>query len=570
MKVKNIVGLRTKEQPVEAQTANHILMVRGGYIKNVASGIFSMYAPMARVVRKIEAILREEMDAIGGQEVIFPVVMPKALWDESGRYDAVGQELLRFQDRSGSMNVLGMTHEEAAVHLTRDAASSYQDYPFMIYQIQTKFRDEARARGGLMRVKEFTMKDGYSYHTKQEDLDEYYNECLEAYKRIYKRAGLPDVAVVKADSGMMGGAVSHEFMYLTPIGEDRLAVCKCGYASNLEIAESIVEKSIYNEETLEKIHTPNVKTIEELSKSLGLLEAQFMKAVVFKQETDDTAVVAFVRGDLEISETKLRNHLGSNVTVLDNPKGLIAGFIGAVGLEGVKCVFDRSLEGGVGFIGGANEADYHVKGISMARDLLKAEFVDLAIASQGGICPKCKRPALEISNGCEVGNIFQLGDKYSKSMNMQYQDQTGAKHHPLMGCYGIGVGRLAASILEANHDDYGPHWPISVAPWQVQLCALNTKKNPEIREKADEIYKSLQAAGIEILYDDREVSAGHMFADADLFGSPLRLVISPKTAERGCVELVYRDKSVKADLTLDATAITAEVKEHIKNLFAKL
>jgi len=273
---------------------------------------------------------------------------------------------------------------------------------------------------------------------------------------------------------------------------------------------------------------------------------------------------------LDISETKLRNHLGCQVTVLDNPKGLAAGFIGAVGLEGVKCVFDRSLEGGLNFVGGANEVDYHVKGISMPRDLPNAIFTDIAQAIDGGICPKCKKPSLEVSNGCEVGNIFQLGDKYSKSMNMQFQDAEGGKHHPVMGCYGIGVGRLAASILEACHDDYGPQWPISVAPWQVQLCALNTKKNPEIREKADEIYGALQAAGVEVLYDEREVSAGHMFADADLFGSPIRLVISPKTTERGCVELVYRDKTVKTDLPLDPAAIVAEVQNHIKQLFAAL
>ena len=566
MKTKNIIGNRTKETPVDAQTANHIFMIRGGYVRNVASGIFSMYAPMTRVVRKIEAILREEMDAIGGQEVIFPVVMPKTLWDESGRYDAVGQELLRFEDRSGSMNVLGMTHEEAAVHLARDTASSYQDYPFMIYQIQTKFRDEARSRGGLMRVREFTMKDAYSYHTNQEDMDSYYNECLEAYTRIFKRAGLKDVAVVKADSGMMGGSVSHEFMYLSPIGEDKLAVCPCGFASNLEVAEHICEPSLFNEEAQEKIHTPNAKTIEDLTKLLNLPASQFMKAVVYKLESDGSAVVAFIRGDLEISETKLRNHLGTNVEVLDKPKGLETGFIGAVGLEGFKVVFDRSLQGGTGFVGGANEIDYHIKGINMPRDFAQASFVDIATAVDGGICPKCKKPALTLSNGVEVGNIFQLGDKYSATMNMQYQDQEGKKHAPIMGCYGIGVGRLAASVLESSHDNYGPIWPISIAPWQVQLCALNTKKNPEIRDKADEIYKALQAAGIEVLYDDREVSPGHMFADADLFGLPLRVVVSPKSADRGCVEFSYRNKTHKADIDLNVQTVVAEIQKHIEEL----
>ncbi|MCL2169584.1 MAG: His/Gly/Thr/Pro-type tRNA ligase C-terminal domain-containing protein, partial [Defluviitaleaceae bacterium] len=347
----------------------------------------------------------------------------------------------------------------------------------------------------------------------------------------------------------------------------------CGFASNLEVAERIGDCPTHLGTVpgaLERLHTPGIKTIDDLCKHLNTCASKLMKAVVHKQESDGAVVVAFVRGDLDISETKLRNHLGAEITQTEGAKGLVAGFIGAVGLEGVKMVFDRSLEGMESIIGGANEKDYHISGISMSRDLPNAQLIDIATAKDGDTCPSCAKPSLKVSNGVEVGNIFQLGDKYSRAMGMTYQDAQGGKHHPVMGCYGIGVGRVAASVLEACHDDYGPIWPISVAPWQVQLCALNVKKNPEIRDQADQIYNALRAAGIEVIYDDREVSAGHMFADADLFGIPLRLVISPKTTERGCVELVYRDKSHKADLPLDPDAIVEEVNKHIKLLFDAL
>jgi len=571
MRVSSLVGSRKKETPVDCQTTNHIYAVRGGYIRNVAAGIFSLYNPMRRVVLKIENILREEMDRIGGQEVLLPVVMPASLWMESGRYDAIGSEMLRFTDRTGAKNVLGMTHEEAAVHLVRDTVPSYQNYPFMIYQIQTKFRDEPRSRGGLVRVREFTMKDGYSFHTSWEDLNDYYQMCLEAYSRIYKRVGLAKVAAVKGDSGMMGGSLSHEFMFLPEIGEDKIMQCPhCDFIANLEATEMVVEKAIGEETEITKIHTPNIKTIQELCDNLQTPEQSLMKAVVYKLESDDSLVVAFIRGDLDVNETKLRNHLKSGILPVEHigaESGLVMGFVGAIGLDkGLKCVFDRSLEGGAGLIGGANETDYHICGISMTRDLPNAEFIDIAQAVHGGTCPQCKQKGLTATNGVEIGNIFQLGDKYTKSMGMQYLDSNGELQHPTMGCYGIGVGRLAACICEAHHDEYGPIWPISVAPWQVELCALNINAEG-VRKTAETIYTAFTEAGIETLYDDREVSAGVMFSDADLFGCPLRIVISPKTLARGCVELISRDKTLKIDLqTEDTGVLTEEIKGRIEAL----
>ena len=557
MKVSRLIGSRTKETPQDCQTANHIFMVRGGYIRNVAAGIFSLYNPMRRVTQKIERIIREEMDAIDGQEVLFPVVMPATLWQASGRYDAIGSEMARFTDRNGAKNVLGMTHEEASVHLVRDVAQSYQNYPFMIYQIQTKFRDEPRSRGGLMRVREFTMKDAYSFHTDWYDLTEYYNRCLQAYRRIFARAGLADVAVVQADSGMMGGSISHEFMYLSPIGEDKIIKCPfCDFISNLEAAETIVRQTSRPEMPLTKIHTPDIKTIRALGDSLGLQDDSLMKAVVYSRVADGTPIVVFVRGDMEVSETKLRNHIGTDIVPYEETgthSGIVAGFIGAVGLDsGITCVLDRSLQGATNLVGGANEIDYHISGISMARDLPNAVYADVAKAVEDGICPACRKEGLGITGGVEVGNIFQLGDKYTKAMKMQYLDNAGELQYPIMGCYGIGVGRLAASVLEEHHDDYGPIWPIEIAPWHVAICALNIKTDA-VKTAADALYQSLAESGIEVLYDDREVSAGVMFSDADLLGCPLRLVVSPKTLARGAIEVIARDKSYKADLDFDAT-----------------
>lgn len=567
MKLEKLVGERFKERPADCVIDSHAIMVKGGYIKYMANGIYSSYLPLRRIVRKIEQILREEMDKIDGQEVQFPVVMPASLWDESGRYDSIGDELLRFTDRNNAKMVLGMTHEEAAVHLVREYAQSYTKYPFMIYQIQTKFRDEARPRAGLIRVREFTMKDAYSFHTSQEDLEQYYEKCHAAYERIFERVGVPEVVSVKSDSGMMGGNISHEFMLLTPVGEDSIVLCdSCDYRANMEAAENISDIARDAESAaLEKVYTPNVHTIEDVCNFFGDETKNSCKAVVYQQNVDDKYVVLFIRGDLEVNETKLVNFLGEQVhaAVITEECGLNAGYIGPVNLNvngDAVVLYDKSLEGRNNLSCGANEAEHHYKGLDMERDVPNAEYHDFAKIQEGGICPKCGKKTVKISRGIEVGNIFQLGTKYTKSMNMTYVDANGESKTPIMGCYGIGVGRLAASVCEAHHDEYGPIWPKVIAPWQVHLCAVRVD-DEEVRAYADKLYEDLQNAGIEVIYDDRSVRAGVMFADADLLGIPLRIIVSPKNMKQGVVEVASRDKTLKTQIPLEN--VMEEIKQYL-------
>ena len=567
MKLEKLVGERFKERPADCVIDSHAIMVKGGYIKYMANGIYSSYLPLRRIVRKIEQILREEMDKIDGQEVQFPVVMPASLWDESGRYDSIGDELLRFTDRNNAKMVLGMTHEEAAVHLVREYAQSYTKYPFMIYQIQTKFRDEARPRAGLIRVREFTMKDAYSFHTSQEDLEQYYEKCHAAYERIFERVGVPEVVSVKSDSGMMGGNISHEFMLLTPVGEDSIVLCdSCDYRANMEAAENISDIARDAESAaLEKVYTPNVHTIEDVCNFFGDETKNSCKAVVYQQNVDDKYVVLFIRGDLEVNETKLVNFLGEQVhaAVITEECGLNAGYIGPVNLKvngDAVVLYDKSLEGRNNLSCGANGAEHHYKGLDMERDVPNAEYHDFAKIQEGGICPKCGKKTVKISRGIEVGNIFQLGTKYTKSMNMTYVDANGESKTPIMGCYGIGVGRLAASVCEAHHDEYGPIWPKAIAPWQVHLCAVRVD-DEEVRAYADKLYEDLQNAGIEVIYDDRSVRAGVMFADADLLGIPLRIIVSPKNMKQGVVEVASRDKTLKTQIPLEN--VMEEIKQYL-------
>lgn len=476
MKVSALVGERFRETPSECVIASHIFMLRGGYMKYVANGIFTQLTPLRRISQKIEKIIREEMDSVGAQEVLFPVVLPGSLWEESGRYDSVGSELLRFKDRGGNPMVLGMTHEEAAVHLVREFGQTYQRYPFAVYQIQTKFRDEARPRGGLIRVREFTMKDAYSFHTSQEDLDAYYMLCHEAYQRIYERVGLGNVVSVASDSGMMGGSLSHEFMYLTPIGEDSIAICtNCDYHANVEAAPNITENVESRPETLTPVETPGVKTIDDLCAFLSVPPSTTCKAVAYETEPSNEIVVVFMRGDMEVNETKLRNHCGCEVhpAMLGEDSTLAAGFIGPYGLDAaVTVLYDNSLEGAGNLVCGGNRPDCHYIGLNLERDCGSIVYHDLTKVTEQSICPQCGKPSISISRGIEVGNIFQLGDKYTKSMNMQYLEKDDTKRHPIMGCYGIGVGRLAASVCEEHHDENGPVWPLAIAPWQVQICCI--------------------------------------------------------------------------------------------------
>jgi len=571
VKVSQLFGLRFKETPADCQIASHIYMLRGGYIKNVGNGIFSLYTPAKRVMQKIEAIIREEMNRIDGQEVLFPVSMPASLWKESGRFDSVGNELLRFKDRGGNDMVLGMTHEEAAVHLARDTAASYANYPFMIYQIQTKFRDEPRARGGLIRVREFTMKDGYSFHTSQADLESYYAHCFKAYERIFTRVGLKNFVAVAADSGMMGGKVSHEFMLLTPVGEDSLAICEsCDYSSNADIAESVTPTiNSCPEAALEKVHTPGMKTIDEVRTFLDLPIERKCKAVVYQSGENGGYIAVFIRGDLEVNETKLQNFLGEEIrpAIITEESGLNPGYLGPYGLNGATVLFDNSLKGIENLCCGANEEDYHYIGFNIERDYGTAEYHDFAKITDGGLCPKCGCASIKLSRGIEIGNIFQLGDKYTKAMDMRYTDETGDNHYPIMGCYGIGIGRLAASVGEEHHDNFGLIWPISIAPWQVHICAIRAD-NHEVSETANELYRSLADKGIEVIFDDRAVSAGVMFSEADLLGIPIRATVSPKTCSRNIIEISTRDKTFTIDIDTHSSANYIEqlVKDKLNEL----
>ncbi len=556
MKVANLVGSRFKERPADCVIDSHALMLRGGYMKNVGNGIFSEFPALRKVTKKIEAIIREEMDMIDGQEVLFPVVMPAELWDESGRYESVGSELLRFTDRNKSRMILGMTHEEAAVHLVREYAQSYAKYPFMIYQIQRKFRDEARPRAGMIRVREFTMKDAYSFHTSQEDLEKYYDLCYKAYNRVFQRAGVPEVVTVASDSGMMGGSISHEYMLLTPVGEDSIVICtECDYRANMEAAENkMVNEDKGEAAELQCIETPNCKTIEDVCAFLKSDVEKSCKAVVYQKNMDDKFVVAFVRGDYEVNETKLRNLVGEEIHVgditVDDP--LVAGYIGPYGISGeVEYYVDVTLKGIDNLVAGANKEGYHYSGLNLERDLENVNYVDISKVKEGNVCPCCGKKAISIKRGIEVGNIFQLGTKYTKSMNMTYTDENGKEQYPIMGCYGIGVGRLAASICEAYHDDFGPIWPISIAPWEIEVCCLRPD-DEATKNLSDELYKKFTMAGHDVIYDDREgVRPGAMFSDADLLGAPIRVIVSPRNLEEGCVEIVTRDKSIKEMIPVD-------------------
>ena len=571
MKVSAILGEKFKQVSSDFQIKSHEFMIRGGYVKQLCNGIFSLYTPAKRIQNNIVKILREEMDKIDGQEVMFPVVMPAALWCESGRYNSIGSELARFKDRTGTEMVLGMTHEEASVQLAKSAAQSYNDYPFMIYQIQTKFRDEPRSRGGLIRVREFIMKDGYSFHTSWEDLEKYYERCLEAYHRIFTRVGIPEVVSVKSDTGMMGGRIAHEFMLLTDIGEDSIVLCdSCDYRANMEVADCVIKNETKAEAPLKKVHTPNLKTIDDLCKFLKITPKDTCKAVIYQKNLTDECVLIFVRGDLEINETKLRNYLGEDIHPASNltPENcdLVTGFIGALNLKTKATVlFDRSLVGLKNLVCGANEIDYHYTGFSIERDLAdkNIEYHDFAKTYDGAICPVCGKPTIKIRRGIEVGNIFQLGTKYTESMDMKYVDKDGSLKYPIMGCYGIGVGRLIGSICEVKRDEFGPIWPISIAPWKVQICAI--KINDEnVKREADKLYQALQAEGVDVVYDDRNITAGVMFSEADLLGVPLRVIVSPKTCAKDSVEFLARDKSFSEFLPYD------EAVEKIKNKISEM
>lgn len=541
MRVSRLVSRKHKEKPAEAQLASHIFLLRGGYSRPFANGIYGLLMPAKRIQQKIINIIREEMDKVDGQEIQMPIVLPRELWQESGRWDSVESELLRFKDRASHDMLLAMTHEEAVVALARTEVSSYKDFPFMLYQFQTKFRDEARSRGGLVRVREFIMKDAYSFHSSMADLDHYYDRCARAYHNIFRRCGIPEVVSIQSDTGMMGGKVAHEYQLLTDSGEDKVVMCeKCHTYANAEVAKGIYQAQPEEILPMEQLETPNVKTIEELSVFTGLPETKMAKTVFYTTEKGETFCVV-VRGDVEVNECKLQKVVHATFVFATDEEvrktGAVPGFACAVGLK-CRVFVDHSAANAYNLICGANKEGYHMKNFNISRDIPHAEVVDIATVKTGDICPKCGGKLL-IKRGIEVGNIFKLGTRYTESMKMTYTDEKGQEQYPIMGCYGIGIGRLLASVCEARHDDFGPIWPLSIAPWQVQICAMKMDK-PEIFETAETLYDDLQKAGYEVLFDDRNLSAGVQFADADLTGIPLRLIVAPRALAQGMVEYKVR------------------------------
>lgn len=552
MKLSKLVGERLKDAPAGVMSKSHSYLIRAGYIKQVSNGIYTLLPPAQKINLKLQEIIREEMDVLGGQECLFPVVMPKELWDLSGRYTSVGEELLRFKDRSDHDMVLGMTHEEAAVHAALGSLKSYDQLPFMIYQIQTKYRDEARPRAGLIRVKEFTMKDAYSFHENQADLEKYYKQVYDAYFRIFNRMGMKKVIAVHSDTGMMGGKVADEFQLLTDVGEDTIIVCPhCDTASNVDVAASLPEENDHIFGVKTEVFTGEAKTIDEVCSNLNKQPSQIAKAVCYAVVGDSVRVViAFLRGDKEVNEAKLKALVGADIAIKDlADSGLVKGNIGCVDLniEGAEIYYDKSLEGLESFVTGANKEGYHYIGVSMTRDVKPEKYVDISKVKEGEKCPVCGHELL-VKRGIEIGNIFQLGTRYTKSMGLTVSMPDGTTINPVMGCYGIGVGRSLASIAEENCDEKGLVWPMSIAPWHIYLCPIRLD-DEKVRAQAERLYKRLTAENFEVLYDDRVASAGIKLTDSELMGIPVRIVISPKTIENGNIEITIRSTGEKFFVT---------------------
>jgi prolyl-tRNA synthetase len=558
MRMSQRFGRTQREKPAEAEMPSHELLLRAGMIAKLAAGIYS-YLPLAwRSVRKIEDIMRKEMDAAGGQEINMPVVHPSDIWEESGRFFEVGPEMVRFKDRSGRDMVLAMTHEEPVTDLARRYIDSYKQLPMVVYHIQTKFRDEPRSRGGLVRVREFVMKDAYSFHADEKGLDEYYPLQCRAYRRICESCGVP-VTQVRGDVGMMGGTGAHEFTYVTDAGEDTLILCPdCGYAANRDTA-SIDKMGGVSESTPEgdlpaapaKVATPGRDTIASVCEFLGVDPKTSIKTMVYFAHQDPVMVV--IRGDLDVNEKKLANLRKADEVRLAAPEelkklGLAQGYMSPVGVEGVFVVADDSLSTGRAYVAGANEDGFHLTGVVPGRDFKIDSVADIATARRGDPCPVCGG-SLTVKRGVEVGNTFKLGKRYSIPMKAMYRDENGELKPLVMGCYGMGVGRLLACVIEANHDDKGIIWPMTVAPYHVHLLGLGTSQ--ETKSVAEEVYDRLLSEGIEVLYDDRDESAGVKFNDADLLGMPIRVTVSARSLKRGGAEVKLRRLSESEIVALD-------------------
>ena len=537
-----------KESPADAEVISHKLMVRAGMIRQIAAGIYSTLPLGLRVLRKVEQIIREEMNQIGGQEVFLPSVQPAELWAESGRWNCYGKELLRFKDRHDREFCYGPTHEEVITDIVRRDVRSYRQLPITLYQIQTKFRDEVRPRFGIMRGREFTMKDAYSFHTTEESTRETYSRMADAYSRIFERCGL-DFKMVEADSGTIGGSFSHEFVVLANSGEDCVGFCdSCDYASNLEKAEAKTSETTTDSispEDLKEVATPGKKSVEEVTQFLRVPPEKLIKTIVF--ETEQGLVAGLIRGDREINPVKLKNLVDCewlnpvSEDFVTKETGLPCGYLGPVGMK-LRVFADKEVPLMSNSITGANKEGTHLTGVQFERDLNIEKIGDLRNVKEGDPCPKCDSGKLKVKRGIEVGHIFILGKKYSESMQAFYLDDQGEEKPMIMGCYGIGVGRTTAAAIEQNHDEKGIIWPLPLAPFQAVILPVNFSIDA-VRLAAENVYKTLWELGVETLLDDRSDRLGVKFKDAELLGIPLQIVIGPKNLDKGTVEIKLRKTS---------------------------
>ena len=552
----------TKETPSDAEVVSHRLMLRAGLIRKVASGIYNYLPAGLRVLRKVEGIIREEMDRAGAQEVLMPSVIPAELWKESGRWDAYGKELLRFRDRADREFCLGPTHEEVITDLVRREVRSYRQLPLNLYQIQDKFRDEIRPRFGLMRGREFFMKDAYSFDADEEGAAGSYRKMYDAYCRIFRRMGLAFRAV-EADTGAIGGRSSHEFMVIADSGEDAIVSCgACEYSANVEKAECGPDGSVPAATPApgppRKVPTPGKRTIGEVSAFLGIPPGLFFKTLLFETDKGDVAVV--LSGKHEVNEVKVKNRLGADWVKLAGEErvreitGAPSGYAGPVGLS-VRVLADHSVRGIASGATGANEKDAHLVDVVPGRDFLPESYADLRLVEEGDRCPRCSGP-IRFSRGIEVGHVFRLGTKYSVALSATYLDAFGKEQPIVMGCYGIGVGRTAAAAIEQHHDDDGIVWPISIAPFEACVLPVNTKNDGLVKE-AERVGEELSARGIEVLFDDRDERAGIKFKDADLVGIPLRVTFGEKNYEAGCAEI--RDRKTGRTDRVEISEVVARV-----------
>ncbi len=561
-----------KEVPADAQVPSHVFLVRGGYIRKLAAGIYNFLPIGWRVVRKVEQIVREELDRAGCQEVLMPAAIPAELWQESGRWDKYGPELLRFKDRKGSSFCFGPTHEEVIVEMVRRDTKSYRDLPVNLYQIQGKFRDELRPRAGLMRGREFIMKDAYSFDTSVETATASYKAMYAAYERIFSRCGL-DFRVVEADTGAIGGSMSHEFQVLAETGEDAIVACSsCDYAANVEQAELRVppEPGITGGGELAKVSTPGAKTIEQVTEFLKVPASQLVKTLIYV--ADGKPVAVLVRGDRGVNEVAVKKLTGAVELFLaregqvKEATGAPSGFAGPVGLT-IPVYADQELRGATGAVTGANEADVHYTGVDLARDAAVTEFAQLRMAEEGDACARCDGGSYRGFRGIEVGHVFLLGKKYSEPMQCTFLDEEGNSKVMEMGCYGIGITRVAAAAIEQNHDDGGIVWPMSIAPYEVEVVPLQMK-DADVVAEGERIYGELQAAGIEVLLDDRNERPGAKFADSDLVGVPLRIAIGKRSLNEGNVEVKWRKEGESTNVA--AADVVAHVAELVRAERARL